>query len=136
MPEDWYPVYGVGSNWAEYFYPAERPSVGNPNGDPTVFLPPQTEALQTLSDLNSNIVKPYFTQVIMGEASLDDWDSIVEKWMSNGGEEALQAYTDLYAACGSPEMVYYTYLPAEHPEYTGKYLFDGEAALTSQITCD
>ena len=56
--------------------------------------------------------------------------------MSNGGEEALQVYTDLYAACGSPEMVYYTYLPAEHPEYTGKYLFDGEAALTSQITCD
>ena len=136
LPEDWYQVYGVGSGWAEYMYPAERNSVGNPNGDPMVFLPPLSEELETLTELSENLIIPYYTQVIMGEASIDDWDNIVSQWKSQGGDAAMQAYTELYAECGSPELVYSTYLPADHPAYTGKYLFNGEADMATQITAE
>ena len=62
--------------------------------------------------------------------------NIVSQWKSQGGDAAMQAYTELYAECGSPELVYSTYLPADHPAYTGKYLFNGEADMATQITAE
>ncbi len=134
LPEDWYPVYGVGSNWAEFYYPAERPTVGCTNPDPVVHLPVNSEYAATLKELRDNIVGPFYTKVVMGEESIDNWGQMVESWKAQGGDEILKYYTELFKECGSPTFEYVSYLPAEHPEYTGKYLFNGADDLATQIS--
>ena len=76
-------------------------------------------------DLTKTIVDPYFTKVITGEESLDSFDAFVQEWLGAGGQEITDEYNRLFEESGKEPYVVTSYLPEEHPEYTGKYLFDG-----------
>lgn len=130
----WYPVYGVGANWAEYFYPSERNTTGCPYYDPIIHMSVDSERVQLLTDLRKNIIVPYYTNVVMGNDSIDNWDNMVEQWKSQGGEELMKFYTEAYQANGCPTSEYWTTLPDEHPAYTGKYLYGGAEAAAAQET--
>lgn len=123
MPEDWYPVYGVAAGWAEYYYPCERSTVGSKDPDPVFYMPVNAEYNAMAPDLQTKIVSPYFSKVVLGEASLDNFDAYVKEWLDAGGQAMLDYYNKLYMDLGSPVFEYKSYLPTDHPEYTGKYLF-------------
>lgn len=127
LPEDWYPVYGVGAKWAETYYPSERHTVGNPNGDPILHMPINSDMKIKLSELSKTIVDPYFTKVITGEASIDDFDKYVTEWLEAGGQEALDYHNEQWIAMDKPTFEYVSYLPEKHDEYTGIHLFNGKS---------
>lgn len=123
LPEDWYQAYGVGADWAEYYYPSERHTIGKEIYD--LQLPVSGEVINKRDDLTKTIVDPYFTKVITGEESLDSFDDFVQEWLGAGGREITDEYNRLFEESGKEPYVVTSYLPEEHPEYTGKYLFDG-----------
>ena len=123
LPEDWYQAYGVGADWAEYYYPSERHTIGKEIYD--LQLPVSGEVINKRDDLTKTIVDPYFTKVITGEESLDSFDAFVQEWLGAGGQEITDEYNRLFEESGKEPYVVTSYLPEEHPEYTGKYLFDG-----------
>ena len=130
----WYETYGVNANWNEYYYPSERYIVGCTNYDPIIHMPVDADRVLKLDELRDNIVKPFFTNVVMGEESIDNWDKMVEQWKSQGGEELMNWYSEQYKGLGCPTSYYWTQLPDEHPGYTGKYLFGGAEAAATQLT--
>ena len=130
----WYPTYGINAKWNEYYYPTERPIVGCPNYDPIIHMGVDPDRVQKLTELRDNIVTPFYTKVVMGDESIDNWDNMVARWNAEGGEELMAWYTEQYKALGCPTSYYTTYLPKDHPEYTGKYLFGGAEAAATQLT--
>ncbi len=130
----WYPTYGVNAKWNEFFYPSERMIVGCPNFDPIIHMAVDADRVLKLDELSANIAKPFFTKVVMGDESIDAWDTYVVQWHAEGGEELMAWYTEQYKALGCPTSYYTTYLPKEHPEYTGKYLYGGTEAAATQLT--
>ena len=130
----WYDVYGVNADWAEFYYPSERSIVGCPNYDPIIHMAVNAEYVQKLDDMRDEIVIPFFTKVVMGDESIDNWDKMVEQWNKQGGKELMEYYTKTYADNGSPVTPYWTQLPDEHSAYTGEYLYDGAEAAQSQAT--
>lgn len=130
----WYPVYGVGANWNEYYYPSERYIVGCPNYDPIIHMSVDADRVQLLNELRNNIVIPYYTNVVMGTDSIDNWDNMVDTWKAQGGEELMKHYTEVYQANGCPTSEYWTTLPDDHPGYTGKFLYGGAEAAATQAT--
>lgn len=129
LPEDWYSVYGVNANWAEYYYPSERHSTGITDFDPVEFMPQRAEDVALQSELKETIIDQFFAQAVTGEAELtpESFDGMVQQWMDGGGQAMQEYYTEQYTALGSPDYsnMYVSYLPEEHPAYTGKYLWDG-----------
>lgn len=136
LPEDWYSVYGIGAGWAEYYYPAERISVGNPDFDPIIHLPVNSDYVTELDDLRDNLVVPAFTNIVMGTASIDEFDTIAQQWAERGGQEILDYYTELWISMDRPTYEYTTQLLKDSPAYTGKYLFNGPEDLATQIYAD
>lgn len=133
----WYETYGVNANWNEYYYPSERYIVGCPNYDPIIHMPVDAERVLKLDELRNNIVVPFYTKVVMGEESIENFDAMVEQWKSEGGEELMTWYTEQYKAAGCPVSYYWSQLPEEHDLYTGKYLYGGaEAAATQADVAD
>lgn len=130
----WYETYGINANWNEYYYPCERNNVGCPNYDPILHMPVDAERVLKLDELRDSIVKPFYTKVVMGEESIENWDAMVEQWKSEGGEELMAWYSEQYKALGCPTSYYWTQLPDEHPEYTGKFLYGGAEAAATQLT--
>lgn len=129
----WYNTYGINANWNEFYYPSERNIVGCTNYDPIIHMGVDADRVQKLDDLRDNIVVPFYTKVVMGEESIENWDKMVEQWKSEGGEELMTWYTEQYKALGCPTSYYWTQLPEEHAEYTGKYLYGGAEAAATQL---
>lgn len=129
LPQDWYQVYGVNANWAEYYYPSERHSVGATDFDPVEFMPQQAEDVTLQSELKETIIDQFYAKAVTGEVELtqETFDAMVNEWLEAGGKAMQDKYTEQYKAIGSPDYsnMYASYLPDEHPGYTGKYLWDG-----------
>ena len=121
------------SNHMEFYYPSERPIVGCTNYDPIIHMAVDAERTQRLDELAENIVYPFYTKVIMGDETIDNWDNMVSQWKAEGGEELMKWYTEQYQALGCPTSYYWTQLPEEHDEYTGKYLYGGAEAAATQL---
>ncbi len=128
-PEEWYPVYGINANWAEYYYPSERHSVGATDFDPVEFMPQKAEDVTKTDELKETIIDQFYAKALTGEVELTEetFNAMVEDWLASGGQQIQDNYTEQYKAMGSPDFSgsYISYLPAEHPEYTGKYLWEG-----------
>lgn len=122
LPEDWYRIYGVGADWAEYYYPSEHHTLGKEIYD--LQLPVSGEIIDKRNELTKTVVDPYFTKVITGEESLDSFDAFVQEWLDAGGQEITDEYNRLFEESEKTPYTVVSYLPEEHPEYTGKYLFD------------
>jgi len=129
----WYTTYGINASWNEFYYPSERPIVGCTNFDPIIHMGVDADRVTKLDELRANIVVPFYTKVVMGDESIDGWDNMVAQWKAEGGEELMAWYTDTYRANGCPTSPYWTTLPAEHSEYTGKYLYGGAEAAATQL---
>ncbi len=129
LPEDWYQVYGINASWAEYYYPTERHSVGTTDFDPVEFMPQQAADVTLQTELKETIIDQYYAKAVTGEVELtqETFDAMVNEWLDAGGRELQEKYTEQYKAIGSPDYshMYVSYLPDEHPGYTGKYLWDG-----------
>lgn len=129
-PEDWYTVYGVNAGWAEYYYPTERHSVGNTDFDPVEFMPQSSQNVALQSQLYDTIITLYYSKAVTGEVELtrETFDAMVQDWLQAGGQALQDEYTAQYQALGSPDYsdMYVSYLPENHTEYTGKYLWDGK----------
>ena len=129
LPGDWYQVYGINANWAEYYYPTERHSVGTTDFDPVEFMPQQAADVTLQTELKETIIDQYYAKAVTGEVELtqETFDAMVNEWLDAGGRELQEKYTEQYKAIGSPDYshMYVSYLPDEHPGYTGKYLWDG-----------
>lgn len=129
----WYDVYGINAKHMEFYYPSERPIVGCTNYDPVIHMAVDAERTQRLDELAENIVYPFYTKVIMGDESIDNWDKMVSQWKAEGGEELMKWYTEQYQALGCPISYYWSQLPEKHDEYTGKYLYGGAEAAATQL---
>ena len=129
----WYETYGVNANWNEFYYPSERMIVGCTNYDPIIHMGVDAERVQKLDELSENIVYPFYTKVVMGDESIENWDKMVEQWKAEGGDELMAWYTEQYQALGCPTSYYWSQLPAEHDAYTGKYLYGGAEAAATQL---
>lgn len=129
LPEDWYNVYGVNANWAEYYYPSERHSVGATDFDPVEFMPQDADDVALQSELQETIVDQYYASALTGEIELteESFNNMVQEWLNAGGQQLQDTYTEQYQEMGSPDFSsnYVSYLPEDHPAYTGKYLWDG-----------
>lgn len=129
LPEDWYQVYGINANWAEYYYPTERHSVGCTDFDPVEFMPQQAEDVTKQSELKETIIDQFYSKALTGEVELtqETFDAMVKDWEDAGGKDIADKYTEQYKALGSPDYSshYMSYLPEDHPGYTGKYLWEG-----------
>ena len=121
-PDEWYRMYGVMADWAEYYYPTER-NASREDVDPVYFMPPQPDLVAKRVQLNTK-VDTYYTDVVTGKQSLDSFDAFAQDWLNSGGQEILDGYNKLYQELGSPKFEYKEFPPGEL--YTGKYLFDGK----------
>jgi putative aldouronate transport system substrate-binding protein len=130
MPEDWYPVYGINANWAEFYYPSERHTIGYTDYDPVQFMALAAENVALERELMTTIVEQYYVKAVTGEIepTEETFNAMVEDWKGNGGQSLLDSYTQQWKDMGSPDFsnMYISYLPESHPEYTGKYLWDGK----------
>jgi len=120
-PNEWYNMYGVMAEWAEYYYPVER-NAAKEDVDPVFFMPPQPELVAIKKDLDTK-VDQYYTEFVMGQRSLDQFDAFAEEWLKGGGQQVLDGYNELYQSLGSPEFKYNEYYVGDL--YTGANLFDG-----------
>jgi hypothetical protein len=129
LPEDWYQVYGVNAGWAEFIYPSERHSVGYKDFDPVIFMAQTADNAALLTELYDTIIDQWVVRSITGEVPLtrDSFNAMVQQWRDAGGQMLEDTYTKQWTGMGSPDFssLYATFLPANHPEYTGKYLWDG-----------
>ena len=136
LPEDWYPVYGVNANWVEYYYPSERHSVGATDFDPVQFMSQNADDVSLEKELKESIIDIYAGKFVTGEMDLteENFAQMVQEWKGAGGQQLMDSYTAQYQSMGSPDFsnMYRTYLPEDHPEYTGKYLWKGSEDLKSQ----
>lgn len=123
-PEDWYTVYGINADWAEYYYPAERHSIGKEIYDLTLNVDSVTK--EKLTSLLDTLVAPWMVKFITGEESLDNWDVYVEEFLTSGGQEVIDEYNRVFETTSKEPYVVKSYLPEDQTAYTGKYLFDGE----------
>jgi putative aldouronate transport system substrate-binding protein len=121
-PEEWYNMYGVMAEWAEYYYPVERNSAKN-DVDPVFFLPPQPELVAKKTDLATK-VDTFYTEVVMGQRSVDEFDAFAKDWLNSGGQDILDGYNELYQSLGSPTFKYNEYPVGD--KYTGANLFNGK----------
>lgn len=122
-PEDWYTVYGVNADWAEYYYPGERNTVGKEVYD--LILNVDSTTKEKLTSLLDTLVAPWMVKFITGEESLDNWDAYVEEFLTSGGQEVIDEYNRVFETTAKEPYIVKSYMPENHPAYTGKYLFDG-----------
>lgn len=138
MPDDWYPVYGINAKWNEVYYPTERHSVGYTDFDPVEFMPQTSEAVALQKELFETIITLYYAKAVTGEVELspESFEAMAAEWRAAGGQSLEEQYTEQYQALGSPDFsnMYVSFLPEEHPEYTGKYLWNGAEDLATQPT--
>jgi hypothetical protein len=129
LPEDWYGVYGVEAKWAEYYYPSERHSVGYKDVNPVEFMVQSADNVALQNELYETIIDQYFIKAVTGEVPLtrESFNAMIRQWRDAGGQTLEDAYTKQWTDMGSPDFssLYASFLPADHPEYTGKYLWDG-----------
>ena len=84
-------------------------------------MPPQPGAISLDIDLALDVTK-YYNDVVLGNDTLDNFDSFRDKWLRNGGQEVLDIYNALYKELGSPDF--------SHPEankvregFAGEFLY-------------
>ena len=121
-PEEWYNMYGVMAEWAEFYYPVERNSAKE-DVDPVVFMPPQPGLVAIKKDLDTK-VDAFYTEFVTGKKTADDFEAFAEDWLASGGQDVLDGYNELYRSLGSPDFKYLQFQPGDL--YTGKHLFDGK----------
>jgi len=121
-PEEWYNMYGVMAEWAEYYYPVERNSAKE-DVDPVFFMPPQPDLVAKKTDLATK-VDTFYTEVVMGQRSVNDFDAFAQDWLKSGGQDILDGYNELYQSLGSPKFKYNEYPVGD--KYTGANLFNGK----------
>ena len=121
--QEWYNLIGIGMDLAEYYYPTERNAVGSPDIDPmrALIMPP--EYSQKRTELFNQIINSYFNKVVIGEASIEDFDSVIRQFMDAGGEQLLADAQKAWEDSGKVPYPVKSQLPENHPEYTGKYIW-------------
>ncbi|WP_183598638.1 extracellular solute-binding protein [Paenibacillus phyllosphaerae] len=61
-----------------------------------MFTGAPTATMQMNNDILAKMEKDTFSQIIYGKASIDSFDSFVEKWKSSGGEQITQEVNEWY----------------------------------------
>jgi putative aldouronate transport system substrate-binding protein len=121
--QEWFNLFGIGNDLAEYYYPTERNAVGSPDIDPmrALIMPP--EYSQKRTELFDQIIKPYYNKVVIGDASIEDFDSVIKQFMNAGGAKLLADAQKAWEDSGEVPYPVKSQLPKSHPEFTGKYIW-------------
>lgn len=120
-PEVWHYKDAVLQGWGEYYYPTELTAGGLCPAD--VFMPPQPELKSIEAEL-ATMVSQFYTDVVTGVKSIDEFDTFKKDWLNNGGQEILDGYNALYEELGRPEFVH-PEAGKERESFQGKFLFNG-----------
>lgn len=60
------------------------------------YTGPLTETMQSKNELLNKMVNETYTKIIYGQASIDEFDTMVENWLTSGGETITQEVNDWY----------------------------------------
>lgn len=101
--------------------------IANRNLPADIYMPVIPEANITMSDIE-DITKDFYTKVVMGNASIDEWDDFVNSWLDAGGQDILDQLNEMYVSLGSPE--FFNNEIGKTRDFEGVLLWDSEAKLT------